>query len=317
MVPFGWLIATQTPHVWQVVLISFVAGCLHVLDTPSRQALTLDLVPRAVASNAVSLNVLARSIGVGGGALLAGLLIGSTSVAYAYPVIGAAYGLAALLALSIRPRAHGTSSAERPDFTEAFRDAARLIVTNRNVRTLTLASVACEIFGFSYASAVPVIARDVLLAGPAQLGILNAAAALPGIFALMVLSLVQRRGRLEPILGAVFFTYGVGLLALSAARELLFAALAIIVIGACAATFDALQQTLVQFAVPEHQRGRAVGVWMFGIGSAPLGHLEMGTLTATFGAPTALMINGSVVLFAAATLLVRAPAYRLHRRQLA
>jgi hypothetical protein len=131
---------------------------------------------------------------------------------------------------------------------------------------------------------------------------------------LLALAMVQRRGRLEPILGCVFVTYGLGLLALSTARSLLFAALALMLIGACAATFDALQQTLIQLAVPEHQRGRAVGIWLFGVGSAPLGHLEMGSLSATLGAPSALMINGSIVLLAAATLLIRAPAYRMRLR---
>ena len=71
-----------------------------------------------------------------------------------------------------------------------------------------------------------------------------------------------------------------------------------------------LQQTLIQLAVPEELRGRAVGVWVLGIGSAPLGHLEMGSLVTSFGAPLALSTNGCLVLAAAATLLARAPAYR-------
>ena len=80
--------------------------------------------------------------------------------------------------------------------------------------------------------------------------------------------------------------------------------------GACAAAFDLLQQTLLQLAVPEEQRGRAVGIWVLGIGSAPVGHLEMGTLVAAFGAPVALVVNGCCVLAGAAVLLVRAPTYR-------
>ena len=69
--------------------------------------------------------------------------------------------------------------------------------------------------------------------------------------------------------------------------------------GACAASFDLLQQTLLQLAVSEDQRGRAVGVWVLGIGSAPVGHLEMGSLIAVLGAPSALMINGLAVVVCA------------------
>ena len=85
---------------------------------------------------------------------------------------------------------------------------------------------------------------------------------------------------------------------------------ALAVMGACAAAFDVLQQTLIQLAVPDAQRGRAVGVWVLGLGSAPLGHLEMGVLVAALGAPGGLLINGALVLAAAALLLIRAPGYR-------
>ena len=58
---------------------------------------------------------------------------------------------------------------------------------------------------------------------------------------------------------------------------------ALLVVGVCAAAFDVLQQTLIQMAVPDNQRGRAVGIWVLSIGSAPLGHLEMGLLIALLG----------------------------------
>ena len=131
-----------------------------------------------------------------------------------------------------------------------------------------------------------------------------------GSLAVVTLSLIPGRIRREPVLGVVFVLYGASLLVLATTRELALAAAMLLVTGACAASFDLLQQTLIQLAVPEEQRGRAIGVWVFGIGSAPLGHLEMGSLVAAFGAPLALAGNGCVVLVAAAVLLARSPAYR-------
>jgi MFS family permease len=88
------------------------------------------------------------------------------------------------------------------------------------------------------------------------------------------------------------------------------AAALMLFVGFCAATFDVLQQTLIQLAVPDEQRGRAVGVWILGIGSAPVGHLEMGFLAGTLGVATALLINGALTVASAVTLLVAAPEYR-------
>jgi MFS family permease len=84
----------------------------------------------------------------------------------------------------------------------------------------------------------------------------------------------------------------------------------LVVTGFCAGAFDVLLQTLMQMAVPDAQRGRAVGVWVLGLGSAPIGHLEMGMLIAALGAPSALLINGALTVAAAATLLAREPGYR-------
>jgi hypothetical protein len=112
------------------------------------------------------------------------------------------------------------------------------------------------------------------------------------------------------LLAGVFGLYGAALIGLAASRSLAVAGTAMLVIGACAASFDVLQQTLMQLAVPEHQRGRAVGMWVLGIGSAPIGHLEMGSLVAVSGAPLGLLVNGSMVMLGAAVLLGRVPRFR-------
>jgi MFS family permease len=109
----------------------------------------------------------------------------------------------------------------------------------------------------------------------------------------------------EWVLSGVFVLYGASLLALATTRDLVQTAVVLVITGACAAAFDALQQTLMQLSVPEAQHGRAMGIWMLGIGSSPLGHLEMGVLASSVGAPGALLINGTLVVAAAATLLGR------------
>jgi MFS family permease len=310
----AWVAVSQTFTIWHVLTISLAAGCLQVFDTPARQALVLDTVSREIAPTAVALNALAARLLTGVGAFAAGLLIAESSVASSYATIAVAWGLAAVLILAAHAPRELDQIATRLVFRNGVREAARLVLDNPMLRTLTIASIACEVFAFSYMSAVPVFARDVLQASADGFGKLNAAAAFGGTLAVVGLSFVPIKVRRESMLGGVFCVYGGSLLALSSVRDLASTAVVLAVIGGCAAAFDVLQQTLVQLAVPARQRGRAVGVWMFGIGSAPIGHVEMGTLSALLGAPTALAINGSLALTAALTLLVRAPAYRVSRR---
>ena len=307
----GWLVGAGPPHAWQPVAIAFASGCLQVFDMPARQALVLDTVPRE-AVRALALNALAARLATALGALVAGALIPFAGVPGCYLAIAAAYGCGAALIAGVRVPRVGRGVVTHPPFGRALREAARLIVTVPAVRTLSIAGIACEVFAFSHGSALPIVAHDVLRAGAGGLGTLNAAVAIGGTTAVALLAVLPVRVRREPLLGATFLLYGLSLLALGAARDLAAAAAVLLVTGLCAGAFDVLQQTLIQLAVPANQRGRAVGVWILGLGSAPAGHLEMGALAAALGAPGALAINGALTVAAAATLLARAPAYRVH-----
>jgi MFS family permease len=310
MLAVSWLIGTGGIQVWQVVAFSFAAGCIQVFDTPARQALVLDTAPKDAALRALALIALAARFSGALGALAAGLLIPLAGVVRCYLLIAIAYGVTAALVAALRvPQEHRSLVAPLP-FRQALRDAARLVIDVPAVRTLILAGLACEVFAFSHMSALPLFAQDVLVAGPAGLGTLNAALSVGGAVAVALLSLLPEQGRRQPLLSMIFLVYGLSILVLAATRELAVAAVVLLVIGFCAGAFDLLQQTLIQMAVPNEQRGRAVGLWVLSIGSAPIGHLEMGMLIAALGVPIALLINGALTLAAAATLLVRAPSYR-------
>jgi MFS family permease len=313
MAMVAWLRTTGSMRVWQVVVFAFAAGCLQVFDTPARQALVLDTVDRAAAMRALALTALAARFATAIGALGAGILIPLIGIAGCYLVIAAAYGAAALLVATLRVPQEHRGLDERPPFRQALRDAARLMIDVPAIRTLMIAGIACEVFAFSHSSALPLFAQNVLATGAEGLGTLNAAVSIGGAIAVALLSLLPGQGRRHPLLGAIFLLYGLSILAFAATRSLAVAAAVLVVTGFCAGAFDVLQQTLIQMAAPEAQRGRAVGVWVLSLGSAPVGHLEMGVLIAALGAPIALLINGAVTVAAAAMLLVRAPGYRWTR----
>lgn len=314
MAGFGWLAAETDIQIWQVVALAFAAGCLQVFDTPARQALVLDTIPRELALRGLALTALATRVSNAVGAFAAGLLIPLAGVPGAFAAVAAAHGLAALLAATLRVAQEHRGQGPPPPFRAALRAAARLMVASPAVRTLVVAGVVCEIFAFSHMTAVPLFAQDVLGAGASGLGALNAASAAGGAVAVILLALLPQGGRREPLLGAVFVAYGLSLVALALTANLVVAVIVLLVTGCCAAAFDVLQQTLIQMAVPDEQRGRAVGIWVLSIGSAPVGHLEMGLLIAALGAPGALLINGAVTVAAAALLLVRAPDFRWARQ---
>lgn len=310
MAVFGWLIGTGGIQVWQVIAFSFAAGCVQVFDTPARQALVLDIVSWEVAPRALALNALGGRILIALGAFAAGLLIPLVGIGRCYLIGAIGYGIVAALAATLRVPEERRSTAAPPPFSQAFRDAARLIIDVPGLRILIISGLVCEIFAFSHSSALPLFAQNVLLAGAEGLGTLNAAVSIGGAVSVALLTLLPGGMRRQPLLGAIFFCYGLSLLVLGATRDLAVAAAVLVVTGMCAGAFDVLQQTLIQMAVPNEQRGRAVGIWVLGLGSAPIGHVEMGMLVAALGASGALLINGTFTVVAAILLLVYAADYR-------
>ena len=310
----GWLSGTAEIRVWQVVAIAFALGCLQTADSPARQALVVDVTSRAAAPNAMTLNALA-SRGFGAvGALGAGLLIPWVGVSHAYFAIAAVYALESVPVLALRPPSRPRAAIVHPPFRQALSAALRLILGEPRVRVLAVSGIACEVFAFSHSSALPVFARDVLRAGPAGLGTLNGALSVGGTISLLLLLALAERVPRESLLGAIFVVYGASLVVLSTTRSVALAAAVLVMTGICAAAFDLLQQTLLQLAVPDEQRGRAAGIWVLGVGSAPAGYLETGALIGALGAPGALVVNGVLTALSAALLLAHSPRYRWRLR---
>jgi MFS family permease len=310
MAAFGWLAGSGELQLWQIIAFSFAAGCLNVFDIPARQALVLDTVPRAAAPRALALNALAGRFSAALGAFAAGALISRLGVANCYYVIAVTYGVMGALVATINVAQHRNTIVTPPPFKRAFGEAARLIIDLPGVRTLFIAGLVCEICAFSFASALPLFSQDVLAVGATGLGTLNAAVSIGGALAVILLSLIPGEMPRQPLLGMIFLIYGIAIVLLAATRTLYLAATVLLLIGFCAAAFDVLQQTLIQLAVPDEQRGRAVGVWILGIGSAPIGHLEMGAVAGALGVASALLINGALTVTSALILLARSPLYR-------
>jgi MFS transporter, DHA1 family, staphyloferrin A biosynthesis exporter len=312
-VTLGLLVGEGSVVLWQVASIAFLNGCVQVTDPPARQALVFDTVGRAAAPNAIALNAVASRLMGAVGAFAGGLVIPTLGITNCYFLVAVGYLLGGVLAAMTPVKAVDHSVRARPTFVRSLAGAARLIVERPIVRTLVVAAMACEVFGFSYMTAVPGFARDVLRAGAEGLGTLTAASSVGATVAVVLLAGLPSMTRREPLLAAVYALYGVAILAFSAAPTLLVAAGIMVVIGGCASAFDALEQMMIQLAVPDDQRGRAVGIWVFSIGTAPVGHLEVGALAALVGAPTALLVNGACVVAGALVLIGRAPTYRPRR----
>jgi MFS family permease len=305
------VLALESIAFWQLALIAFLSGSAAVFDFPTRTAFAVDLVGRERLAQGVALTGVAFYAFGALGAFAAGQLVAAFGPSAAYFAIAVGHlGAALLVSLIGRSRPREAPAEPPTDFARAAGGAARLIWENPGVRMVVVASLVVELFGYSYQSAVPPLARDVLMVGPDGLGILNATASVGATLAVVLLTFVPQSVRRQPLTTGVILLWGLAQIALAAAPGFGFALAGMLIAGGCAAAVDTLQQTLVQLAVAEEQRGRAMGVWVFSIGTNAIGFYQVGLVGAAAGPAASLQVNGAGALFCALLILAMAPSYR-------
>lgn len=304
-----WLLASQGDiAIWGVMALVGLAGITAAFELPASQALAVDIVGRRDAANGIAmLSIAMRAVGAAG-AITGGLLIESLGPGIVFVVGGVAFAVAGLAVSRVvagRPSAILQRSAGGfRGFLSGTFGGIKTLLGIPIVATLLFFAMIVEILGFTFQSVMPSVAEDVLGVGAAGLGALTAMASIGGLAGSVLITALadfRRKGYLA--LGVVL-VYGAGLVLLGNSGIFPLSLLVIAVVGMMAASFDALQWTMLQANVPDHMRGRAMGGWIFAIGFGWVGSLELGVIAEVFSVTWALSVNGIGLMILGATALV-------------
>ncbi len=307
---FGVLASFGAIELWQALLMTLLSGSARAMYLPVRQSYAYDIVGAEHVVAGLSLLTVAVRAGQLIGALVAGSAMQRLGTDTAFFILAGFHGLAFLVVIKLRSIATQAHSNPVP-ILENLAEYLQEIRRNRTLLMLILVTAAVEVLGFSFATILPEIATERLGVGAEGLGIMHGIRAAGGFAAGIALAAgahrLRRRG-LACLL--VIYCFGFALIALAVAPNFPTILAAVLMIAALAAASDVLTQSMMQLSVPDRLRGRAMGAWVFAIGAAPLGHLEMGALAASVGVGTALGINGAGLIAIAILITIVAPGLR-------
>ena len=163
-------------------------------------------------------------------------------------------------------------------------------------RPVVLGAISLDLFAVLLGGAtalLPVYARDILLAGPIGLGLLRSAPALGA--ALMALTLARwpiERGTGAKMFGAVA-VFGLSTIVFGLSHNFLLSLVALCVLGASDMISVFVRSALINYATPDHMRGRVGSVSMLFIGASnELGEFKSGLTAAWFGTVPSVVIGG-------------------------
>ena len=304
----GLLVMNDAVEVWHVLVLVFAFSTLLVFDYSARGSFVYDIVGPSAAIQGIAVMSLTGRVGRVVGSVAAGFLIARQGADAALFATSGFFVLTSIAMLGVRSRGQAAPTA-RPSARRAFAEFIGELRTNRVLLTLVLTTGAIEILGFSHKVVLPSLARDVLEVGPEGLGIMNGVGSLGGILGIVFLSVKGDIGRKGVLYLLAILVFGIGLLLLGFAANFLLVLLVLALLNAVMAITDTLSQGLMQLAVPNELRGRAMGSWLLGLGAGPIGTLQMGAL-ASVGVVLALSVNGLGLVALAVAIAALSPLVR-------
>jgi MFS family permease len=308
-IALGLLVTFELVQVWHIFFIAFTNGVAMVFNLPTQQSLAMDIVRSEGTMNAISLNTMGmRVVGIFGGAT-AGLVIEFFGLAWPFYIMALSC-VAGIILLNRIGRVERAGIKEGQSAWGTYLEGMRLVATSQIVLVILLVTLVGEILGFSYMVMLPVFARDILEVGPLGLGAFSTATSVGGLLAglsLASLGNFPHKGRL--MLG-IFLSFGIFLVLFSQSPWFPVSLVLLTAIGAMAAGLDAMGHTILMLNVSGQQRGRAMGVWMMGIGFGPVGSITIGAVASLLGAPAAVTINGLLIVSTSAVLFLFVPRLR-------
>ncbi|AAM71350.1 MAG TPA: MFS transporter [Chlorobaculum sp.] len=286
-----------------ILVLAFLLGSVGALATPAIQAFISEMVERKDLPSAVALNASIFNASRVVGPVLAGFMITWVGTGGAFIANGVSYVAVIAALLAIRP----TAAPPRPAVEERPIQSIRsgIAYTRRHpvIRAIVLFVGVVSIFGWSFMSMLPVVARQTFGIGAAGMGYLYSAFGLGSLSGTVVVSMTSGKVRADRLVIGGILTFAVALAAFTFATWLPLALFFLYLSGLGMLSAFATMSATVQRLVDDRFRGRVMSIYlMVLLGLMPFGNLLMGLLSEHFGTPAALR-TGAMVTIAATIFL--------------
>ncbi len=276
---------------WPIFVFTALQAGLSGLDSPTRNAVTPELVGTDLITAAAALNQILFQVGGVSGPAIAGLLIAQFGLPVTYWLEVASFGSALLLLTQLRPLPPHAGA--RRAGVASLLEGLRFLKGRRALQGTFIVDINAMVFGMPRAL-FPELAATVFGGGARTAGLLYAA---PGAGALLGAvtsgwtSRVRHQGR--AVLWAVG-VWGVAIAGFAATNFLPLALVLLAVAGAGDVVSAVFRNTILQTTVPARLRGRLNAVHISVVAGGPrLGDAESGGVAALVG-PRVSAISGGV-----------------------
>jgi MFS family permease len=296
------------PRLWVLFAFSFLWASAYSLYSPAFRAWPARLLTPDLYTSALALEVVYYQAAAITGPALAGVLIATFGVEWAYVLDAVSY-LAVVVALAgMRP---SPPTAERLAVgLSAIRDGVRLLRGSQVLQGAFLIDLNAMIFGIPVAL-YPAFVIDELGQSVAVLGLLYSAEAF-GSLVVALLSGHAKHVRRQGLVTIVMcMCWGAGVIGFGLAPTLWVAMLFLILASAADMVSGLYRDAILKTVTPDEMRGRLEGIGLSVWGTGPsLGNAEAGFLASLTTVRTSIVAGGVACILGAGLLAIVLPRYR-------
>ena len=265
-------------NIYHVGLMALLLGTAQAFDIPARQSFVVDMVGKKDLMNAIALNSTvfngARVIGPA----IGGVVLTVFSVATCFLVNAISFGAVILSYLCMRVP-NSSAESENASVRAATSEAIKFVMGNSSIRSILILVAAVSLFATPYVVLMPIFAAEILGLEETGFGLLMAA---NGIGAFLGAVSLTTLGNYPNKLRLVFtgiFGFVISLFIFGRSETIWLSTFTIGCAGWFMILFFSTANTLVQSLVPDHLRGRVMGIYSFCfIGLSPFGSLLAGAV---------------------------------------
>ena len=302
--------ALRVRAIYGVIIVS---GIARAFLQPARQALSAELIPRELASNAITWRSGTWQLGAVLGPALGGVLyaVGGTTLGYAVDAALMVGAVAALIAVRHQsPRRERTDEPTRV----ALMGGLRFVFGE----PVLLGALTLDLFSVLFGGAVallPIFAGEILHVGPTGLGVLRAAPAVGAVLTSIALTRWPPFAHTGRNLLLAVAGFGGCMIAFGLSEQVAWSVLWLALSGAFDMVSVVIRSLLLQVRTPEALLGRVSAVNQIFVGSSnEIGAFESGVTARWWGAVTAVIVGGCATLAVVATVAWRVPSMRRLRQ---
>ncbi len=292
----AFLTLTDLIEVWMLPIYAFLLGCGLAFDSPIRQSILPDIVPKEHLAGAVSLNSASYTGAALIGPAIAGALIPIVGVGGVYLVasISVLAVMTALWKMAGVPD-YAAPKGETLPLMQSIKEGLTYALNSRLIFGVLAVTVISGAFARSWNPLLVIFAREEFHVGSFRFGLMIAAPGLGTLLAAFVIaSRVDAGGRGRKILLSLI-ALGLVQIAFAAMPWYVFGLPLLIMVGVFGTLAAANMATVLQIEAPPRLRGRMMSIYMLALVGLPsVGTLISGAIANVIGVrPT---VGGAAVI---------------------